>query len=138
MGRDGRQRSTALEAVTCLQRCAARTSHWSPVCSAAAWQGPLLTRLSVQAVRAHTLAPDGDDCHPAPALLAALSSVHTFLSSPVGIEAACREAALVVALREALHGADEEGKRIVVEVLCKLCIYSARSYRLALQASLFG
>ena len=91
----------------------------------------------MQAVRAHTSAPYRSERDPAPALLAALSSVHAFLSSPVGIEAACRESALVVALCEALHGADEEGKRIVVEVLCKLCIYSARSYRLALQASLF-
>ena len=61
--------------------------------------------------------------------------MHAFLSSPIGIEAACREPALVAALCDALHGADAEGRRIVVEVLCKLSIYSAHSYSLALEAS---
>ncbi len=69
----------------------------------------------------------------AAALLAALSCVHSFLSGPVGIEAACREPALVVALCEALHCGDAEAKLIVVDLLCNLCIYSSRSYCLALQ-----
>ena len=104
--------------------------------SARLQQGSALTKLFMQAVRVHTPAPAGSDRDPAPALLAALSSVHAFMSSPIGIDAACREPALVVALCEALQSADADGKRIVIEVLCRLCIYSARSHRLALQASL--
>ena len=92
------------------------------------------TWLSAQAVRAYSLAPDGGHPDPAPALLAALSCVHAFLNSPVGIEAACREPALVVAVCEALHCGDAEAKLITVDLLCNLCIYSARSYCLALQA----
>ena len=88
----------------------------------------------MQAVRAHSVAHDGEQRGPAPALLAALSCVHAFLCSPVGIEAACHEPALVVATCEALHCADAEAKLIIVELLCKLCIYSARSYCLMLQA----
>ena len=92
------------------------------------------TWLSVQAVRAYSCAPDSDQPDSAPGRLAALSCVHAFLSSPVGIEAACREPALVVAICEALHCADVEAKLIVVDLLCNLCIYSARSHCLALQA----
>lgn len=56
------------------------------------------------------------------------------MSSTVGIEAAFRSGgAMIQALCAALTWRDADASRMVLEMLCNLCVYSATGYRLALQ-----
>ena len=68
------------------------------------------------------------------AFLAALSCVHSFMSSTMGIEAAFRSGgAIIRVLCAALTWQDADTSQMVLEMLCNLCVYSATGYRLALK-----